>query len=125
LILQEGIQGQVKLFIRPGALEPTDLVQGKIHRFFPGAVILESQIDSVCPGIKGIISGGKAAPGGKDFGFHLSGIIAQNLGRAQTSPDFSRMAVTRKSRSFPQRDLAEEEAQSTRVIGECSILLKM
>jgi tRNA(Arg) A34 adenosine deaminase TadA len=37
------------------------------------------------------------------------------------SPDFSRMAVARKSRSFPQRDLAEEEAQSIRVIGECSI----
>jgi hypothetical protein len=41
--------------------------------------------------------------------------------QVNTSPDFSRMAVARKSRSFPQRDLAEEEAQSIRVIGECSI----
>jgi hypothetical protein len=29
------------------------------------------------------------------------------------SPDFSRMAVARKSRSFPQRDLAEEEARAS------------
>jgi hypothetical protein len=34
------------------------------------------------------------------------------------SPDFSRMAVARKSRSFPQRDLAEEEARSLAELSE-------